>query len=265
MGTTSRPLNGKWQSCNQEFQLTKSSYNEALRQINTDEHAQVLLSNRCQARLSNEEYDAAVQDAIAVLAMAPTSEKALFRAARAYYCLGYFAESTSYLQQLIKLYPGNDSAIKDLERCKIRSREQSGDYDFASMLEEAIIKQPSSRLDRATYVGPVKVRECAIKAHGRGLFTTKAVKAGELLLCEKAFATAFAPNSSDSGAQIDQSRESQSGASDWRQKLGVEIITTVLVKLLRNPSVVPVFTGLYPGPEADEQIDENTGIPVIDK
>lgn len=44
-------------------------------------------------------------------------------------------------------------------------------------------------LDHATYIGLVAARETG--SRGRGLFTTKEVKAGDLLLCEKAFAHAF--------------------------------------------------------------------------
>ena len=165
---------------------------------------------------------------------------------------------------LIKLYPRNESAIQDLERCAVRSREQSGNFDFASMLDEALTKQPSPRLDRASYIGPVEVRKCAVESHGRGLFTTQAVRAGELLLCEKAFATAFAPDSSIAGADIDHSFDTQTDVSEWRQKLRDEISSTILVKLIRNPSVVSVFADLYPGPDADEAINENTNLPEVD-
>ena len=165
--------------------------------------------------------------------------------------------------ELIELYPRNESAIKDLERCDIRSREQSGTFDFASMLDEAMIKQPSPRLDRASYIGPVEVRKCTIESHGRGLFTTQAVRPGELLLCEKAFATAFAPDSNNAGADIDHSFDTQTDVSEWRQKLRDEIATTILVKLIRNPSVVSVFADLYPGPDADEAINEDTNLPEV--
>ena len=41
-------------------------------------------------------------------------------------------------------------------------------------------------MDAATYLGPIEVQGSDGK--GRGLFATRDVKAGELLLCEKAFA-----------------------------------------------------------------------------
>ena len=235
------------------------SYDEALKLISRQEDAMVLLLNRCQARLSYHHYDAALQDAVAVLEIDPTSEKALYRAARASYWLNSFAKCRSYLVEFQKLYPENKAATKDIERCELRSQEQSGQFDFASMLDEAITKQPSPRLDRANYIGPIEVRSCAIESHGRGLFTTKAVKAGELLLCEKAFATAFAP------VNTNNPQDPKSDRSKWRQNLRAELAVTAFVKLFSNPSLVPAFAELYPGPDADEEIDKDTKLPELDE
>lgn len=195
-----------------------------------------------------------------------TCEKALFRAARASYSLGCFAKCRSYLAELEVLYPGNKAAIRDIERCDLRLREQAGEFDFASMLDEAVTKQPSPRLDRATYIGPVEVRKCAIESHGRGLFTTKAVKAGELLLCEKAFAAAFSPNDSMAVAEVNFPKDLLKAEWPiWKKKLRAELAVTTFFKLSRNPSVVSAFTDLYPGPDANEEIDENTNLPEVDE
>ena len=201
---------------------------------------------------------------MAVLEMDTSSEKALFRAARASYGLGCFARCRSYLAEIEELYPENRAAMKDIERCELRSREQAGEFDFASMLDETLTKQPSPRLDRATYIGPIEVRKCVIESHGRGLFTTKAVKAGELLLCEKAFTTTFAPDDSKS-AEIDHAKDSESDGSTWRLKLRAELAAKTFVKLVRNPSLVSAFADLYPGPDADEEIDKHTNLPEVDE
>ena len=253
------------QVCNSKHRLTMSSYDEALRRVSTEEDAKLLLLNRCQARLSSQHYDAALEDAMVVLEMDTTSEKALFRAARASYSLGCFARCRSFLTELQVRYPRNRAAIEDIERCEVRIREQSGEFDFASMLAEAVIKQPSPRLDRAGYIGPIEVRKCAIESHGRGLFTTKAVKAGDLLLCEKAFATAFASNDSAAIAETSLPKDAKSDESNWKLKLRSELALTTFYKLSRNPSVVSAFADLYPGPDADEEIDENTQLPEVDE
>ena len=53
-------------------------------------------------------------------------------------------------------------------------------------------------LDNATFAGNVEVQ--ASKGRGRGLFTTKDVIAGELLLCEKAFSYCSSKHSVDDDA-----------------------------------------------------------------
>ena len=268
-----------------------------MRRVSTQEDALLLLLNRCQARLSSQHYDAALEDATAVLEMDMKCEKALFRAARASYNLGSFAKCRSYLAELTSLYPANKAAVKDIEQCELRIQEQAGRFDFVSMLEEAVIKQPSPRLDRAPYIGPIQVRQCAIESHGRGLFTTRTVKPGELLLCEKAFATAFAPDvapaetdtpKGNQPAGTDSLKEKQPAGTDslkgdhragtdspeenqadnglkWRLKLRAELATTTFIKLIRNPSVVSAFAGLYPGPDSDEDLDEDTNLPAVDE
>ena len=202
---------------------------------------------------------------MAVLDMDKTNEKGLFRAARACYGLGSFTQSRSHLVGLVQLYPRNKAAINDIERCEHRLREQAGDFNFASVLDEAVNKQPSPHLDRATYIGSIEVRKCAIESHGRGLFTTKAVKAGELLLCEKAFTTIFASDDRKDVTEVHHPKNTKPNGSKWRLKLRGELAANTFVKLSRNPSVVPAFADLYPGPDADEKIDEDTNLPDVDE
>ena len=52
-------------------------------------------------------------------------------------------------------------------------------------------------LDCATFVGPVAVRDSL--GRGQGLFTTKSVKAGDLLFAEKAFEYSHADNDTSVG------------------------------------------------------------------
>ena len=194
-----------------------------------------------------------------------TNQKALFRASRASYGLGSFAKCRSYLAQLEKLYPRNKAVIKDIERCELRLCEQAGEYDFASMIDEATTKEQSPRLDRATYIGPIEVRKCVIESHGRGLFTRTAVKAGELLLCEKTFAAAFATNETKTAAESRHLEDPSSDGSRWRLKLRAELAVYTFIKLIKNPSLVSAFAALYPGPDADEEIDQDTRLPEVDE
>ena len=196
-----------------------------------------------------------------MLELSPKNEKALFRASRANYGLARYSEASVQLIQLKELYPSNVAAAKDLKRCEQRLKEQSGSYDFAAMLDEAIRKCPAPDMDRASYVGSVEVRQCAIKSHGRGLFTTKDVKAGELLLVEKAFSAAF-PDGDLAAAPVDSVTGSLSKES--LLKMRAELATFTYLKLQLNPSLKKKFARLFPGPDAHEDVDLELGHAVVD-
>lgn len=86
-------------------------------------------------------------------------------------------------------YPSNVAAKCELTRAINRLAEQeNGRYCFKQLYVEATKLRPL-HLDHSIYVGPVFIR--ALGSRGRGLFTIEAVKAGDLLLCEKAFVHAF--------------------------------------------------------------------------
>lgn len=112
------------------------------------------------------------------------TEKGLFREASALYELAKYDQCLDRLQNLEKSYPGNNSAMAMIERVQARLREQqSGQYDFRHMHKQAEATPPL--IDCANYTMPVEIRGAPGK--GRGIFTTRKVLAGELLICEKAF------------------------------------------------------------------------------
>ena len=222
----------------------------------------ILLLNRCHARNASQHFDAALADADAVLAFSRQNEKALFRAARALYGLRRYEECRARLTQVIVLYPANLQARKDLDRCNIRLREQQGEYDYGAMLDEAVRKSPAPDMDRGSYIGSVEVRLCAIESRGRGLFTTKDVKAGELLLVEKAFTVAF-QDEDDPNAPYEPSTGLRS--SKPLARLRAELTTTTFAKLHRNPSALKAFASLYPGSDAEEELTLNLGDAFVNK
>lgn len=116
--------------------------------------------------------------------LAPT-EKSLFRQARALYELQLYRMCSEKLQALLQQYPDNAAAKLETKKVKARiSETQDGNYDFKQINKEAEKTPPL--IDFATFSKNVEVRPSP--GRGRGLFTTKSVAAGEILLCEKAFA-----------------------------------------------------------------------------
>ena len=166
------------------------------------------------------------------------TEKALYRAALALYNLKRYSECYESLEMLQSRFPRNRDALAELARARDRLLEQkTGAYNFEQMRIDAGLRRPTD-LDYATYIGPVEIKETQSK--GRGLFVTKPVKAGDLLLCEKAFG--YAAEYSSTYAMLVHSETGQVivGAR-------AELLRVIVQKLYRNPSTAPAFTTLYHG------------------
>lgn len=230
------------------------SYNRALLKACYEHDILIIRLNRCQARLFIQCFDQAVDDANAVLNRDHHNEKALFRKAEALYQLRRFNEAKEVLCHMISLYPCNEIAIHRMERVDRRLQEEVGIYDFAGILEENM--QPM-KSDRASYIGSVEIRNCKAKSRGRGLFLTKSVHAGELLLCEKAFSVSLL------SIHVDESNDdglSENGLDVARNELRKDCV----FQFHRNPSLLPALKGLHSGRYSPEKIAEVDGQIIID-
>lgn len=189
-----------------------------------------------------------------------SSEKALLRKSQALYHLGKFQDSCEVHKVLSKEYPDNDIAKSEFDRTKARLKEQqTGKYPFSQMLLAEKKRRPPL-LDHATFVGPVAVRPT--ESHGRGLFTTEAVRAGDLLLCEKALGYVF----------FDITTESKNysyliNAATQEMMVGThaELAGLIAQKLHKNPSLMPAVTDLYHGSYLPVSVSEVDGAPVVDR
>lgn len=212
---------------------------------------EVLRLNRCQARLWIQSYETPLDDAQYILTNCPSGVrspkhgKALWRYARALYELRRYEECIVKLAEFCELYPDNKLATDEYRRCQQRLEEAAtGHYDFArwtSCVAQKVKNGSRPLIDAATYQGPITVRQ---SKYGCGLFTTRDVEAGDLLLCEKAFHCAFEiMPCSDIGASIEKSYDSTSSGVtiNMRLQLGT------LHKVHRNPGIyLPALTSLSP-------------------
>jgi hypothetical protein len=165
---------------------TALQQNESLKEEDLDMWV-ALHSNRAVCRLKIFQFEGAISDCEEVLTCQPKNKKAMFLKARAFYFLRRFDKSARACEDLISEYPDLDEANDLLDKCLDRLRESSGgDYDFRSMEDKARLEDVA-RLDHADYIGPVQILQCRDPAKGRGLFATRDIRQGELLLCEKAF------------------------------------------------------------------------------
>lgn len=115
-------------------------------------------------------------------------EKAILCKAMALYNLEKYRECTDVIKLCLKQYPQSSGAKSILSQSISRLLEkEQGKYKFKEM-QGHCKKQEVPVIKCATYIGPVEIKQT--ESRGRGLFTTKAVKAGDLLFCENAFSYA---------------------------------------------------------------------------
>lgn len=237
-----------------------NSYSQGLYSSIIAEVSRIIELNRSLAYLRLGCYDQALGDLGHSTSEQQKSEKALYRAARSLYELGKFGEARDTLNSLLAEYPHCDAAKKELSRANLRLKEyESGDYDFKAMYNAAKATPPY--MDLATYIGPVEIKSSV--GRGRGLFTTRDVAAGELLLCEKAFAYCFT-DASDNTNTSSTSLLMNTHTNKAFMGAQAELITVIVQKLRQNPSLMPAYTSLHHGgykPVKETQVD---GAPIID-
>ncbi|EKD16905.1 uncharacterized protein L3040_001187 [Drepanopeziza brunnea f. sp. 'multigermtubi'] len=242
-------------------------YSKALRSNPSSEEKDMLHRNRALAFLRIEAYDAAMDE---ISCLAKVDDKGLHRWALALYGLGRFDEALKVLQRLVSTYPDSAIGKQELARCRLRLAEQeSGIYDFQALYKAAKRRPP--RLDIATYRGPVEVRASA--GRGRGLYTTKPVQAGDLLLCEKAFAYSYAMSQEDIAKQSSMDLETRRREVCYLFHVPMEkitvgthphIINKISTQLILNPSLKPAFEDLYHGDYQSNTTPPSDGSTVVD-
>lgn len=165
------------------------------------------------------------------------------------------------LEKLLSAFPSNKQAKQINDRVRSRQSEaSSGAYDFKLLQEEAKQLQPP-QLDHATYIGPIEVK--ASPGKGRGLFTTKPVQAGDLLLCEKAFGHAFVSRNGKGGSsQVSLLINSETDRAFMGGQ--ADLLKQLVQKTYHNPSLAPAFFALHHGEYKPADTVSVDGNPVVD-
>lgn len=240
-------------------------YSNALDQPATTDQIETIKTNRSLAFLKTNQFDAVLADTNFPNFTPNLSEKALFRAAEALYQLERFSECSLVLEKLCSKFPQNSTATQLLGRAKSRCLEQAtGEYNFGQLQEAASELWPP-HLDFATYIGPVEIRQTESK--GRGLFVTKAVKAGDLLLCEKAFSCVHV--NERAGDKDDKGKAKTSvwikpGTGQAFLGAGPDLVKSIAQKLYRNPSLASAVTALHHGDYKKASTSMIDGKPIVD-
>ncbi|KAH7174555.1 uncharacterized protein B0J16DRAFT_404292, partial [Fusarium flagelliforme] len=232
-------------------------YSFAVETAETFEQKRVTYLNRSLANLKLDRPAKALIDATALdCETSEPHEKTLYRQAQAHYALGNFAECDAKLQTLVKSFPENNAARAQIRRAGARQHEQrTGDYNYKSMYEQAKATPPL--IDCATYSNPVEIRDSP--GRGRGLFTTRSVAAGDLLLCEKAFSYSFVDETMSPTRPLinPATKKIVIGGPAY-------LLPQVAQKLYHNPQFLPAFHELYHGEPNRVDVAECDGAPVVD-
>lgn len=239
-----------------ECQLTSGRYSTAIGVLPGTAEAQLAHLNRSLVNLRLGRPEQALADAAQCRNNALLTEKRLFREARALYELGSFAQCLQVLHELTESYPGNTAAKREVGRTKARLQElNTGNYNFDRMYKSSRATPPL--VDCATFSASVRVGRSPGK--GFGLFTTRPVTAGELLLCEKAFAYSYADG-------VEGEYRVLMNLSTKRVTVGAQaqLLTECLQKLYHNPQTSRSFRNLYHGSYESSSASESDGIPVVD-
>ncbi|KAJ8069889.1 hypothetical protein OCU04_000300 [Sclerotinia nivalis] len=238
------------------------SYTAALKCHPPAETAKIIRVNRALAYFKDGNLDAALADMECMISPADAPNKALYRGGQALYGLGRFSECHDIFVHFSKKVPNGLLATMELKRvCCRLAEQQSGVYDFESIYKEISTTKPP-HLDHATFVGSIVVKPSP--GRGLGLFTTKAVKAGELLLCEKAFAHCYTGTSEDSETFSKTTLLMNVHTNKITVGTQADLITAIVQKLWKNPSLIPEFNALYRGSYKLAERTEVDGKPVID-
>lgn len=220
--------------------------------------------NRAQAHLQLGQYEFAAEDAIAAvipgddLMEGPKSlnTKALFRAGRAHYELGDFLQAKEYFELASNLGVDRAAAV-ELERTNKRISEQElGNYDFDSMAISATAT--NHYLDHASFLGNTRIGQAGHR--GRGLFATKFIPHGQIVLVEKAFYAAFKENNAkDVSILINLNTKHHTYGTHSERLFGC------INKLRANPKQAAAFLDLHcSGTGAAKEAKVIDGIVVVD-
>lgn len=203
------------------------------------------------------QYTAALNDIDTAPPADELVEKALCCKAEALYGLGRYRKCCEVLKEVGLKFPSNTPSTARLGDAVKRLIEQDrGKFNFTAMRNAAAIVRPL-RLDFATFVGPVEVGPVTGKR--RGVFTTKSVKAGELLLCEKAFAFCMITAADEPVIRTDA--ETQRTVPN----AAIKLINVISDKLHHDGSQASVIADMHSGSYRRSEVFEVDGAPVVDR
>lgn len=232
-----------------DLPLAHASYSEGIKiasrpalSSNNPDLARDIYRNRAHANLLLNQLDEAKTDALASLTggedqrCKELDSKAYYRAGCAAYRLSEYKEARDFFTEQQKLAPSGKDIASNLRKIDLRNREQeTGAYNFKKI--KAGLSPAHSRVDAADFTSNTKIGESP--GRGRGLFATRDIAAGEVVMCEKAFCVVWGHEPDSLTAMAYDIRDDQMRVSP------VGLTKSTVQQLLDNPSQIPRVTGLF--------------------
>jgi len=224
--------------------------------------ARDIARNRSYVNLLLEQFDDAISDAKSSLTGRedPKSKeldsKAYFRAGSAAYSLGDYTRAKLFFERLLELSPEDKDATIYLKKIELRSREQKdGNYNWKKL--RASLSRARPRADAATFTSRVEIKDSP--GRGRGIFVTQNIPAGELVMCDKAFAVVWGHDKQALTAMTYDVRD------DRIRVQPVGLSKSVVQKLFGNASQIEKVMDLFGDWRSDEKgVYINEDGPIID-
>lgn len=223
-----------------------------------------LFRNRAHVNLLLSRFDEAKSDALASLTHLSDQKhqeldsKAYSRAGSAAYNLGLFQEAKHLFEHQQRLIPSDKEAGARIRKAGLRLQEQdSGSYDFKK-LKASLMVSSRPRVDAASFTCNVKIGQSP--GRGRGLFATKDVGAGDIILCEQAFSVVWTHEKEVLTAMTYDFRDERI------RVFPAGLCKAVVQKLLDNPSQIGKIVDLYSDyrPDIKPHVRDGDGGVVID-
>ncbi|BGP18695.1 hypothetical protein JCM10213v2_006761 [Rhodosporidiobolus nylandii] len=171
------------------------AYSEGLSASPSDEATLLLHLNRAQAHLFLGNHGSAYRESSAVLSLfgegvdasPQTRLKAKLRRARALEGMRLLEKAKAAYEAVLELESSSAEGKEGVGRIEGMLRlSRTGKFDWEKLEDEAEKARAEGRkpavIAAGTFVGPIKVAKMKERNGGRGVVTTRAVKAGELLL-----------------------------------------------------------------------------------
>jgi tetratricopeptide (TPR) repeat protein len=179
--------------------------------------------------------------------------KAYYRAGSAAYNQGRWQEAKRFFQEQQKLTPDDKDAKLQLKKIETRLREEkTGSCDLMKI--RTTLSRTRPRVDAATFTKNTEVKISSGK--GRGLYATRDIAAGEIIMCEKAFCVVWGHEEDALTAMTYDIRDDRIRVSP------VGLSKAIVQKLLSNPSSIEAVMDLYgdwEGGDAEDVFSNDDG------